>query len=210
MEESEISQNEPQTRTEQKEKRYAYTDITRQTFGRLTALYPTKRRTNGGSMIWHCRCSCGQEIDVSYNNLLYSNLRSCGCQKREHDRKLKTFLTHVDGTSVDILRSKKIPTDNTTGYKGVYFTRGKYIAKIVFKKKQYFLGSYDRIEDAAAARQEAEKVLFDGVAEHYRKWKQRTEADPQWGEDNPISVTVELKNRELQVTFLPVLENTLE
>ena len=49
------------------------------------------------------------------------------------------------GTSVAILKSKKVPTDNISGYKGVYFIRGKYVAKIVFQKKAYYLGAYDKI-----------------------------------------------------------------
>lgn len=187
-------------------KNYAYTDITNQHFGRLTALYPTKKRGNGGSVIWHCRCECKKEVDVSYNDLMYSNLQSCGCQKKEHDQKLQSFLTHVDGTSVDMLKSKKIPTDNTTGYKGVYLVRGKYLAKIVFQKKQYFLGTYDRIEDAAAARKEAEEVLFDGVAEHYRLWKEKADADPMWGAQNPISISVECKDKQFYITMLPNLQ----
>lgn len=187
-------------------KNYVYTDITGQQFDRLTALYPTKKRGNGGSVIWHCRCACKKEIDVSYNDLVYSNLRSCGCQKKEHDQKLRTFLVHVDGTSVDMLKSKKIPTDNTTGYRGVYLVRGKYMAKIVFQKKQYFLGTYDRIEDAAAARKEAEEVLFDGVAEHYRLWKEKADADPVWGAENPISISVEHKNKQFHITMLPNLQ----
>ena len=74
---------------------------------------------------------------------------------------------------MDALKSKKVPTDNTTGYKGVYLIRGKYVAKIVFQKKQYFLGTYENIEDAAEARREAEEVLFDGSAKHYRKQKDK-------------------------------------
>ena len=124
------------------EKNYAYVDITGQRFGRLVALYPSRRYDKSGSVVWHCQCDCGNEVDVPYNSLMYANQKSCGCQKKEHDQKLKTFLTHVAGTSVDMLKSKKVPTDNTTGYKGVYLIRGKYVAKIVFQKKQYFLGTY--------------------------------------------------------------------
>lgn len=189
------------------EKNYAYVDITNQKFGRLTALYPTQKRARNGSVIWHLRCDCGKEVDVSYNDVVYANQISCGCQKKEHDQALRTFLTHVDGTSVDMLRSKKIPTDNTTGYRGVYLTRGKYIAKIVFQKKQYFLGTYENIEDAAAARKEAEEILFDGVAEHYQKWKQCADDNPEWAKQNPISVLVNRENRELRVTMLPDLRN---
>ena len=187
------------------EKNYAYVDITGQRFGRLVAQYPSKRYDKSGSVVWHCQCDCGNEVDVPYNTLVYTNQKSCGCQKKEHDQKLQTFLTHVAGTSVDALKSKKVPTDNTTGYKGVYRIHGKYLAKIVFQKKQYFLGTYENIEDAAAARKEAEKVLFDGVAEHYRKWKEIANTDPEWAEQNPVQVIVNKADQGLDVMLLPDL-----
>lgn len=161
--------------------------------------------TPNGEKKWRCRCDCGNEVDFSYNDLMYSNIKSCGCQKKEHDQKLGTFLTHVAGTSIDAIKSKKVPTDNTTGYKGVYLTRGKYMAKIVFRGKQYFLGTYENIEDAARARMEAEEVLFDGVAEHYRLWKEKADADPLWGEENPIQIIVSQTNGRLNVKFIPEL-----
>lgn len=188
------------------EKKRAYVDVTGQRFGRLTALYPLKRNDKKGSVIWRCRCDCGNEVDFSYNVLMYSNVRSCGCQKKEHDQKLRTYLTHVAGTSVDILKSKKVPTDNTTGYKGVYLIRGKYVAKIVFQKKAYYLGAYERIEEAAEARKEAEEVLFDGVAEHYRKWKQRADEDPDWAAEHPVEIFVDQdESKRMLVTCLPKL-----
>ena len=115
-------------------KKYAYRDITGQKFGKLTALHPTKNR-NRTSVVWHCICDCGQEAEFSLNDLLYGNLKSCGCQKKKHNEELRSHLIHVGGTSVDQLRSKKVPKDNTTGYKGVYFIRGRYTAKIVFQKR---------------------------------------------------------------------------
>ena len=45
-----------------------------------------------------------------------------------------------------------MPADNTTGYKGVYFVRGKYVAKIVFQKKAYYLGNFDDIEEKIIER----------------------------------------------------------
>jgi len=188
------------------EKNYAYSDITGRRFGRLVAQFPSKRNDRSGSVVWRCRCDCGREIDLPYNTLVYTNQKSCGCQKKEHDQKLRTFLTHVAGTSVDILKSKKVPTDNTSGYKGVYFIRGKYVAKIVFQKKQYFLGTYENIEEAAKARREAEEVLFDSVAEHYRKWKERADTDPHWAQENSVQVIVtQNDDKRLAVTLLPAL-----
>ncbi len=163
--------------------------------------------TAKGEKKWLCRCDCGMEFDTSYNKLCYSNKQSCGCQKKKHSELLPSLLTHVDGTSVENIKSKKIPSDNTTGVRGVYFIKGKWMAKIVFQKKQYNLGIYETIEEAAEARREAEQILFDGAVTHYEKWKEKANENPDWAKENPVEILVEKKNgNELNVTFLPVIE----
>lgn len=186
-----------------KQKAYAFQDITGQRFHRLTALYPLRQRDKKGSVIWHCRCDCGDEIDVSYNNLAYSNMKSCGCQKKEHDQALGTHLTHVAGTSVDILKSKKIPANNTSGVKGVYLIRGKYVAKIVFQKKQYYLGVYATLSDAAAARHKAEAAIHDEVIAFYDKWLRKAETEPEWAKNNPVQIKVEKQDDGFRIVFAP-------
>ena len=171
-------------------KRYAHADITNRTFGRLTALYPTEQRDSRGSVIWHCRCACGQELDIPYNWLMYDNIVSCGCQKREHDQKLNQLITRVDGTSIDHLRSQKIPSSNTTGVKGVYRVKGKYMANIVFQKKQYFLGTYETLEEAAAARREADELISGQAVLLYEKWKRRADESSAWAETHPLHFSV--------------------
>ncbi|MGM9641038.1 MAG: hypothetical protein ACI3V3_06695 [Faecousia sp.] len=181
-------------------------DITGQKFNLLTALYPTSARSPRGSVIWHCRCDCGNEIDIAYNDLVYCNIKSCGCQKKAHDENLKNLLTHVNGTSLDMIRSKKLPSDNTTGHKGVYLIKGRFMAKIVFQKKAYYLGTYERIEDAVKAREQAEALLFDGTAAFYEKWKQRADQDPEWAEDNPVEIHVyRTPEGALSVSYTPSL-----
>lgn len=181
---------------------YHFADITGERFSELTALYVQSREK--GRVIWHCRCSCGNEVDISYNELVYSHRKSCGCRKEAHEKQLHTTLTHVSGTSIDAVRSKKTPADNTSGTKGVYFIRGKYVAKIVFQKKVYYLGSYAVIEEAIAARRKAEEALFDGTVVHYEHWKARADADPHWAAENPFSVCVGRNaSGELEPTFLP-------
>ena len=188
-------------------KKYAFSDISGQKFNRLTALYPLENRTVKGGLIWHCRCECGNELDVSYNNLLYTNMKSCGCKKQEHDMQLKELLPHVDGTSICHLRSKKTPKNNTTGIRGVYRIKGRYVAKIVFQKRQYFLGSYDALADAAEARREAEEQLNNQVIEFYERWKAKADAESGWAEKNPIRISVERRNGEWQVELLPMLRD---
>ena len=119
--------------------------------------------------------------------------------------KLGTFLTHVEGTSIDAIRSKKVPADNTTGYRGVYNIYGKYLAKIVFQKKQYYLGVFEDIEDAVKARQEAESVLFDGFTDYFESWKKYADMFPDWAVSNPIKLIVSKVNNTLSASILPEL-----
>ena len=184
-------------------KKYAFSDITNQKFRYLTALYPTTRRTENGSVIWHCRCDCGNETDVSYNELVYCNIQSCGCKKLENNQKLQENLVHVAGTSVDMLKSKKVPKNSSTGIRGVYLVRNKYVAKIVFQKKQYRLGTYERMEDAAQARREAEISLNETFVAYYEKWRALVEDNPEWGDNHPIRASVQRINGELSLVVTP-------
>ncbi len=189
-----------------KPKAYYYKDISGQKFNRLTALYPTSKRASKGKMIWHCRCDCGNEIDVSYNELVYTHLQSCGCKKEEHNEMLQDFLTRIDGTSLDMLKSKKIWINNTTGAKGVYLIRGKYVAKIVFQKKSYHLGTYKTFEEAAQVRKSAEKALRREICDYYIQWSKLAAADPNWAIQNPINIQAEKVNNKISITIFPALK----
>jgi len=57
-------------------------DLTGQRFGRLVALYPTGERRNS-YIVWHCRCDCGNEVDVITSSLTTGHTNSCGCYSRE-------------------------------------------------------------------------------------------------------------------------------
>lgn len=74
-------------------------------------------------------------------------------------------------------RNQSLSSKSTTGATGVYFSkaRKKYVAKIGVNRKLIFLGNYDTLEEAAAARAEANlKFKFNnnhgkGGAEYVRK-----------------------------------------
>ncbi len=184
---------------------YHSVDISGKRYDRLVAKYPLKDRDSKGGVIWHCVCDCGNEVDVPYNWLVYGNLRSCGCRKRECESQLSKLITRVDGTSLDMIKSKKVPVDNTTGVKGVYLQKGKWVAKIVFRQKQYYLGRFNSIDEAAAARREAEEELFGQTARYYDRWKAKADADPEWAAENPVKITVEKVGGEFRTSFEPVL-----
>ncbi len=179
-------------------------NIAGQRFGRLTALYPTDTRDGRGYVIWHCRCDCGTELELSYNRLCYSNQRSCGCQKREHDRILNTTQARVDGTTLHLIGTT-VPKDNTTGVRGVYHVRGRYMAKLVFQKKVYYLGTYDTMDEAARARKDAEDRVYGPTRAYHARYQARAAADPAWAEAHPMQIHVEKGSDGLEVTFSPEL-----
>lgn len=56
-------------------------DLTGQRFGRLTVI--SRAESRNGKTIWHCKCDCGNEKDVIYDNLKRGRTQSCGCIQKE-------------------------------------------------------------------------------------------------------------------------------
>lgn len=170
----------------------------------LTAIYPTDKREHG-RIVWHCRCDCGKEVDVSSDKLLNNaHVISCGCMREECDREIAKKTTRVEGTSIDIIRSNKVRPDNTTGVKGVTICRGKYVASIALQNVRYRLGSFLTLEDAALARKVAEQQLHKATVEFYDRWKERAAEDPEWASENPIEIRVARRETgEFEVEFSP-------
>lgn len=54
-------------------------DLTGRRFGKLVVLSPTEARMDGGSVVWRCKCDCGNDAEVSARRLIRGKTRSCGC-----------------------------------------------------------------------------------------------------------------------------------
>jgi len=59
-------------------------------FGRLIALHTSGTRAR--SILWLCRCDCGQRKLVAATNLQTGDTRSCGCLKRESARRIADLI----------------------------------------------------------------------------------------------------------------------
>ena len=168
------------------------TDLTGRRFGRLVAQYPTARRDRKGSVYWHCACDCGKEAEVTENGLVHGNNRSCGCLKRENQKRVVDQLHMVDGTCLEWLEKRKSRSDNTSGFRGIYCLKnGRYRVGIGFKRERYYLGTYDTMEDAVKVRLEAEKKIHGEFVRQYRKWKERADGDAEWGKAHPLTFRVQ-------------------
>lgn len=69
----------------------ALIDLTGRRFGRLLVLRRegSRRYDDGFKVVplWRCRCDCGMEVLVEGTNLRRGMTRSCGCLRRDYDRK---------------------------------------------------------------------------------------------------------------------------
>lgn len=132
-------------------------DLTGQRFGKLTVLTPAENV--GSRTAWRCLCDCGREVVAKTCHLCAGHTKSCGCQ----NSRAALGLTYIDGTCVEMLAAKTVRRNNTSGVPGVDWQTSKqrWRAMICFKGKRYYLGSYNRFEDAVKARKRAEEELHD-------------------------------------------------
>lgn len=64
----------------------AFEDLTGKTFNRLTVLQQNGRNKSR-SILWLCRCECGNVVSTTSNNLRTGHTKSCGCLQKEVARK---------------------------------------------------------------------------------------------------------------------------
>lgn len=144
-------------------------DITDRRFGKLTALYPAEKQTDSRQK-WVCLCDCGNTSSVSISNLKNGHTKSCGCLQTEEKRTL------IEGTCLEVIASEKVPKNNISGVRGVSYhsKTDSWVATINFKNKHYYLGKFEKLTDAAAARQRAEEEHFEPILDKYRHLLRKT------------------------------------
>lgn len=106
-------------------------------------------KENGLSCV--CQCDCGNVIKCTASDLSWK--RSCGCFSKIENEKHAKISNVLKG-------GQKIRKNNTSGIVGVHRANGKWGAAIKFQEKEYWLGTFDNIDDAARARKEAERHLY--------------------------------------------------
>lgn len=119
-----------------------------------------------------CECQlCGGLSEIPLSRLKQGGAEKCvKCSKSvlAPGRELGSEM-HVGGTLISAIDGRrKLNKNSATGHSGVSQTKTRaHRAYINFRRKQYHLGLYSRIEDAIAARKEAEKNIFGNFLEWY-------------------------------------------
>jgi len=125
-------------------------DLTGRKFGRLTVI--RRAENKNGRVMWLCKCDCGNTVIADPNHLKSGHTTSCGCVQRESKKKR---IGDIDGSSIGIWGIKKAHPSNHLGIRGVSERNGKFIAHMSFKGKSVLYKTFDNLEDAIKARQEA-------------------------------------------------------
>ena len=90
-------------------------------FGKLTVLYRANDHIskNGHKrIVWHCKCECGNELDVMALNLTRNHSTSCGCARAD-GRKILTL--DITGQRFgNLIAIKKVENENNTGTKWLF------------------------------------------------------------------------------------------
>ncbi len=154
-------------------------DYVGKTFGRLTVMeYAGTGKELGYKSsklrYWRCCCECGKETVVGQTDLQNGLTESCGCIQKERTREA---IKCIDNTSVVILERNKhiIRSDNISGKTGVSWDKNaqRWVAKITFKKKNYWLGYYKDKDEAIKVRTTAEEMYDDFLNWYYSRQKEK-------------------------------------
>ena len=125
--------------------------------GYLTVLYINGYKTYNAKsrqVIYHCKCDCGNELDVLASNLYSAFDRkykpSCGCNTDQ----------------IRQINKKECKSTSKTGIKGVFFFRGKWYATIHYNGKTKNVIAKNK-RDAILKRKKLEELYFDPIQQEF-------------------------------------------
>ena len=152
-------------------------DIRGQKFNRLTAIEPTERRRER-TIVWKCKCECGNECYVPTSELISGHTKSCGCLRSYGEEKIANILT---SNSIDFIREANFPTliNKETGQR---------------LRFDFLLPQYDIIIECNGL-QHYRPINFFGGEEGYNKRRYLDDIKRQWAISNNYKV-LEIKYKE--------------
>ena len=146
-----------------------FIDLTGRHFGRLTVL--ERAGCQNGYATWRCRCVCGKEIIAVSTLLLHGEVKSCGCLVSDEAKERQPLMIKAvirDGTSRNIESTK---TRSPFGVRGVGLSNCKskrYEAQLTFRRKTVLRKTFETLEEAIAARKDAEEKYYKPLIEKWR------------------------------------------
>lgn len=136
-------------------------DLVGQRYGRL--LVVAEVTPQGKYRRYRCQCDCGGEKIVRMGDLRSGNTRSCGCLHKDAGKRVSVYdqrYLKEDGIATNLVNNK-VRKDSSTKVKGVYKSGGKFKSSIGIKGEEIYLGTFESLEEATAARLEAEKKYHE-------------------------------------------------
>lgn len=139
-------------------------DRTGERFGKLTVL----KELHGGYVL--CKCDCGNVKKINKGHMLAGDITSCGCNMSAEPVKKAVKENQVEGTNLLLIKYNKPGKRNTSGVRGVAWkaAKQKWEASICCQGKTHYLGYYDTLEQAAAARKAGEEKYYKPILEKYK------------------------------------------
>lgn len=174
-------------------------------FGRLRAIHPDRI---DGVIQWLCECECGKLIYVKTGLLTSGRVKSCGCGRynfspevrkklQQNAKHARECIRYKDTSVAAIIGSTRRKKKNISGVTGVYWQKNaqKWYAMISLHNKNYFLGYFDSVAEAAEARANAEKKYYWPILRKYQRDKETFEKEnrEQWLSDK------EKREKELEL-----------
>lgn len=107
-------------------------------FGELTVLQKVENKSENGSFIYLCKCSCGNLCEVPSYHLKRGDWKSCGCNKNKSygEINIKKLLTI---NNIDFIRQKtfdNLKAEKGRKYRFDFYVNSKYI--IEYDGSQHF------------------------------------------------------------------------
>ena len=104
--------------------KYNKNDLTGKRFGKLFVLAETNNRADEGSIVWKCKCDCGNIIEISSKRLVNGLTISCGCYQKERQKYSMKKLQNrqfKENTNIDLISKKQANSNSQSGVRGVHW-----------------------------------------------------------------------------------------
>ena len=90
-------------------------DLTGKIFNRLTVIKKADIKKSN-RLTWHCKCECGNEIDVITNHLTSGHTKSCGCLQKETTAKMNPAIDITNQRFGKLVALERASSRNKTTY----------------------------------------------------------------------------------------------